>query len=83
MIKGEEAYELPAQAAVTDSAETTVYRIPLLDVVIPPGEHLLAISVHNTENPSSDLRIGEITLVEVAPDAGERSAEDLAAGAES
>ena len=29
------------------------------------GEHVLAISLHNTEAPSSDLRIGGITMVEV------------------
>ena len=82
MKEGEESFELAAEFAVGDAAETTVFRLPLKGVTLRPGEHLLAISVHNTESPSSDLRIAEITLVEVAPDAGERSAEDLAAGAE-
>ena len=65
MSDGEEAYRLPAAGTVGGDDETTVYRLPLDDVTLPPGEHVLAISLHNTEVPSSDLRIGGITLVEV------------------
>jgi hypothetical protein len=65
MSEGEEAYRLPAQWSVDGAAETAVFRLPLVDFVLPPGEHVLAISLHNTETPSSDLRIGGITLVEV------------------
>ena len=63
MREGEEAYDLPAASVVSD--ETTVWRIPLVDLTLLPGEHILAISLHNTEKPSSDLRIGAITLVEM------------------
>ena len=65
MSKGAEAYRLPAATAVSGGDETTTNRIPLASLTLPPGEHVLAISLHNPENPSSDLRIGAITLVEV------------------
>ncbi|MEZ5327964.1 MAG: tetratricopeptide repeat protein [Verrucomicrobiales bacterium] len=65
MEKGEEAYHLPAASAVSTVNETTTYRIPLEGLTLPAGEHLLAISLHNLKDPSSDLRIGGITLVEV------------------
>jgi tetratricopeptide (TPR) repeat protein len=63
--KGDEAYHLPAGSTVGDAAETAIFRLPLEDLILPAGEHVLAISLHNTEAPSSDLRIGGITLVEV------------------
>jgi hypothetical protein len=66
MSEGEEAYRLPAKWDVFVPAETAVFRFPLVDFVLPAGEHVLAISLHNTETSSSDLRIGAITLVEVA-----------------
>lgn len=66
MSSGEEAYRLPAIGPIGDPNEQTVCRIPLaLPDALPPGEHILAISLHNTKGPSSDLRIGGITLVEV------------------
>ena len=65
MSEGEEAYRLPAQWAVSDAAETAVFRLPLEGLTLPAGEHVLAVSLHNTKAPSSDLRIGGITLVEV------------------
>jgi hypothetical protein len=65
MREGEEAYNLPAQRAVSNSDETAICRIPLKHVILPAGEHVLAISLHNSKGPSSDLRIGGITLVEV------------------
>ncbi len=66
MSDGEEAYRLPAVSAVGNQSETTVYRIPLPGA-LPAGDHVLAISLHNPENASSDLRIGGITLVESVP----------------
>jgi hypothetical protein len=38
-----------------------------LSGILEPGDHLLAISLHNAVPPSSDLRIGGITLVETGP----------------
>ena len=68
MSEGEEAYRLPAAYPVGGDGETVTYRIPLGDLALPAGEHLLAISLHNTADPSSDLRIGGISLVELAAD---------------
>jgi tetratricopeptide (TPR) repeat protein len=65
MNEGEESFLLAAESTVGDAAETTTFRLPLEGVTLQPGEHVLAISLHNTEAPSSDLRIGGITLVEV------------------
>ncbi|MGI9241142.1 MAG: hypothetical protein ACR2RV_10090, partial [Verrucomicrobiales bacterium] len=70
MRGGEESYRLAAASAVGSDdfailKERTTYRIPLADCILPAGEHILAISLHNTGSPSSDLRIGGITLVEV------------------
>jgi tetratricopeptide (TPR) repeat protein len=69
MREGEEAYRLPAADAVSGDDEKTIYRIPLEGVILPAGEHFLAISLHNPGEPSSDLRIGGITLVEVEDEA--------------
>jgi tetratricopeptide (TPR) repeat protein len=68
--EGEEAYGLASATAVEPSsgaplAERTIHRIPLKDLTLPAGEHILAISLHNSATPSFDLRIGGITLVEV------------------
>jgi serine/threonine protein kinase len=63
--EGPVAYDLPATWAVSDLEETTVFRFPLKDFVLPAGDHVLAISLHNTGVPSSDLSIGSISLVEV------------------
>ena len=65
MREGEDAYRLPADWSVGGTDETTVYRLPLVDFTLPAGEHVLAISLHNHAEPSSDLRIGGITLIEV------------------
>ena len=67
MAEGEEAYALPAASAMSAQDEMTIRCIALQDLTLPAGEHILAISLHNTEKPSSDLRIGGITLVEVEP----------------
>ena len=34
---------------------------------LPPGDHILAISLHNYGSDSSDLRLGHVTLVELEP----------------
>jgi len=65
MRKGNEAYRLAATRTVSGAAETAVFRIPLGAFSLPAGEHVLVISLHNIEKPSSDLCIGGITLVEV------------------
>jgi Flp pilus assembly protein TadD len=65
MKEGEEAYLLSAANTVSDFNERTTYPVPLKGLALAPGGHVLAISLHNTERPSSDLRIGGITLVEV------------------
>ena len=65
MVEGEERFELAAESIVGDAAEATAFRLPLEGVILEPGDHVLAISLHNHGEPSSDLRIGEITLVEV------------------
>ena len=72
MTEGEEAYVLPAMNAIGEE-ESTVFRLPLKSMSLPAGEHVLAISLHNPQEPSSDLRIGEITLAEV--EAGDRSSD--------
>jgi hypothetical protein len=68
--EGPEAYDLPATRTVSETMETTLYRFPLGDLVLPAGEHVLAISLHNTARPSSDLSIGAISLVKVEEPAG-------------
>jgi serine/threonine protein kinase/Leucine-rich repeat (LRR) protein len=65
MTDGPEAYQLPAARAVSGAEEIAMQRIPLAGVSLPAGQHVMAISLHNPPKPSSDLRIGGITLVEV------------------
>ena len=65
MKAGKEACQLPAVQAVPEKDEHVAFRIPLKSASLPAGEHVLAISLHNPATPSSDLRIGGITLVEV------------------
>ncbi len=60
---GPPSWRLPAQWTVSGVEESTVFRFPLGDFVLPAGEHVLAISLHNTEVQSSDLCIGAISLV--------------------
>jgi WD40 repeat protein/tetratricopeptide (TPR) repeat protein len=64
-IVGEDSYRLTASDAI-EGAEETKIRSFLIGGELPPGEHVLAISLHNSSAASSDLRIGEITLVELA-----------------
>jgi len=65
MEAGEEGYTLSATSTVANSDEGATFHIPLQGLALPAGEHILAISLHNTENPSSDMHIGGITLVKV------------------
>ena len=58
---GDEAHDLFAEQTIAGDDETEVKTFPLEDV-LPLGEHLLAISVHNRKGGSSDLRIAEISL---------------------
>ena len=62
---GPEAYLLSATRPQRADNDGVVHRFPIPGT-LASGTHLLAISVHNTELPSSDLRIGGITLVETA-----------------
>ena len=58
----------PARSATVPQGpenDGVIHRFPIPGT-LAPGDHLLAISVHNTELPSSDLRIGGVTLVETA-----------------
>jgi len=62
---GPEAYLLSATIPQPPDNDGVVHRFAI-PVTLAPGQHVLAISVHNTELPSSDLRLGGITLVETA-----------------
>ena len=64
MRAGDESYRLSARSTVGDSSELAVFRVPL-QAGLPAGEHVLAISLHNANSSSSDLRIGGITLIEI------------------
>lgn len=55
------AYSLMAQDTIAAEDETKVNSYPL-PVKLPAGEHILAISLHNRGEGSSDLRIAEISL---------------------
>lgn len=59
-----EAYDLFAEEVVSKEQETEVRRLQLSGS-LPPGEHVLAVSLHNRPGGSSDLRIAEISLVGV------------------
>jgi hypothetical protein len=56
---------LPASKAVSGAEEFAIHRIPIGDLA-STGPHHLAISVHNSDPTSSDLRLAGITLVELA-----------------
>jgi len=60
---GPDAYEMTALKPQASDNDGLTYAF-FLSGSIEPGEHILAISVHNATPPSSDLRIGGITLVE-------------------
>jgi hypothetical protein len=56
-----EAFDLFATQAYGGDDETEVHSFPL-DLKLPAGDHILAISLHNRPQGSSDLRIAEISL---------------------
>ncbi len=61
--EGENAYDLFATATVEEEAKLNTFP---LKIELPAGDHILAISVHNRAEGSSDLRLGEVSL-ETAP----------------
>ncbi len=61
---GADSWALPAAVTMNHGNDGVVYAYPLTGT-LEPGTHTLAISVHNTSHPSSDLRLGGVTLVEV------------------
>jgi hypothetical protein len=58
---GPDAYKLSAATTVDPGDERIVHRFPIAGT-LRPGSHILAISVHNTSQPSADLRLGGVTL---------------------
>jgi hypothetical protein len=58
---GDEAYDLYAEGTVAPEDEAKIVEVKL-DGELEPGEHILAISLHNRPMGSSDLRIAEISL---------------------
>jgi outer membrane protein assembly factor BamB len=65
MGEDDDAYDLFAASVAFDD-ETKVHEFKLPGN-LAAGEHALAISLHNREGGSSDLRIAEISLESVAP----------------
>ena len=63
---GADAYLLGATKALGPDNDSEVHRFPIPGT-LAAGEHLLVISIHNTAQPSSDLRLGGVTLVETKP----------------
>jgi hypothetical protein len=61
---GPDAYLLSASVPQGPDNDGVIHRFPLPST-LEPGEHVLALSVHNAAPTSSDLRLGAITLVEV------------------
>jgi hypothetical protein len=57
---GDEAYDLYAEKSVGGEEKKPIEL--MLDGELEPGEHVLAISLHNRAGGSSDLRIADITL---------------------
>jgi hypothetical protein len=61
------AHDLFATEIVAGEAETQVNSFPCTHK-LPAGEHILAISLHNRPDGSSDLRIAEISLETASED---------------
>jgi hypothetical protein len=62
-VDGErDEYDLLASDTVSGEDEIRVNRFQLTGVVLEPGEHVIAISLHNREGASTDLRLAEISL---------------------
>lgn len=59
-----EEYALRALNTIRGSTETSVVGVAISNR-LEPGEHLLAISLHNSDFDSSDLRVGKMTLLGV------------------
>lgn len=60
-----EAYHLFAESTTSGSDEIMVHAYDL-STTLEPGDHVLAISLHNRAYGSSDLRLAEISLVGIA-----------------
>lgn len=61
MPEDPEAYDLLAKDVVSGTGETYLQTFRL-EHALDPGEHVLAISLHNQSPASTDLRIAEIGL---------------------
>ncbi len=61
MREGPDSGDLLAKLTTSAGTETTLRRYPL-SVILRPGRHVLAISLHNRAKGSSDLRLAEISL---------------------
>ncbi len=61
-----ESFDLTARQPIGRQAETTLVGIDI-QREIEPGEHVLAISLHNCSTTSSDLRFGEMRLYGIRP----------------
>lgn len=73
---GRDVYDLFAAQTVSGAGETAVVKLRLKKLILPPGDHVLAISLHNRPQGSSDLRIAEISLaVEPRSEADEEDPE--------
>jgi tetratricopeptide (TPR) repeat protein len=65
---GPDAYQLSATRAQGPDNDGVIHRFPIPGT-LAAGDHILAVSVHNTAQPSSDLYLGGVTLAETKPDA--------------
>ena len=63
---GPDAWQLPAKTTIGPGDDSVVQHFSIPGT-LAAGKHLLAISVHNTAQPSTDLRLGGVTLLEVNP----------------
>jgi hypothetical protein len=63
---GDEAYLLPSTTSMGVENDLEIHRLQIRGA-LSPGNHTLAISVHNTERFSSDIYLGGVTLVAVEP----------------
>lgn len=66
MPEAPESFVLTARQPIGRSAETALVGMDIRRS-IEPGEHLLAISLHNSSTTSSDLRLGEMRLYGIRP----------------
>jgi hypothetical protein len=63
-ITADEAYRAFASRAISGTDETRLLQFELTDP-LPPGTHVLAISLHNTNATSTDLRLAKVRLLGV------------------